>query len=87
MKALPCPPEHWSRFSTLLDHAMDLPETDRGPWLEGLQGSDETLRPWLARVLGSAAGLSTGDFLQASRLTLDTAEDLGPCDTIGPYRL
>jgi hypothetical protein len=86
MTALPCPPQHWGRFSTLLDRAMDLPEPDRAAWLGGLAGEDAALRPWLARVLGSAAGITTGDFLSGPRLS-DLPEDFAPNDTIGPYRL
>jgi serine/threonine-protein kinase len=87
MTTLPCPPEHWSRFSNLLDSAMDLPEPERAAWLQRLGGEDAALRPWLSRVLGSAASISTSDFLDAPRLP-------GQCDAvftagglIGPYRL
>ena len=56
MSSLPCPPEHWERFSELLDSAMDLPEPMRANWLEALTGEDAALRPWLGRVLRGAAG-------------------------------
>ncbi len=63
MTALPCPPQHWSRFSTLLDHAMDLPVPKREAWLNKLRGDDETLRPWLAACWAagqaSARGISS----------------------------
>ena len=71
MNELPCPPQHWSRFSVLLDHAMDLEEVEREGWLRSLQGEDEALRPWLARVLGSAASVSTSDFLERPILPED----------------
>jgi serine/threonine-protein kinase len=87
MTALPCPPQHWSRFSTLLDHAMDLPVPKREAWLNKLRGDDETLRPWLARVLGSGAGVSTGNFLSGARLGAEAPDDFQTGETIGPYRL
>jgi serine/threonine-protein kinase len=87
MNELPCPPQHWSRFSVLLDHAMDLSEVEREGWLRSLQGEDEALRPWLARVLGSAASVSTSDFLERPILPEDLPADFEVGDVIGPYRL
>jgi len=87
MTDLPCPRQHWSRFSVLLDHAMDLPEEMRDSWLGALDGDDADLRPWLARVLGSAASVSTGDFLAGRHMPPDEAADFQPGDLIGPYRL
>jgi tetratricopeptide (TPR) repeat protein len=87
MTDLPCPPQHWSRFSTLLDLAMDLTEVEREDWLRSLQGEDEALRPWLARVLGSAASVSTSDFLENPMLPAEWPADFEVGDVIGPYRL
>jgi serine/threonine-protein kinase len=84
---LPCPPEHWSRFSDLLDRAMDLPEASRPAWLDGLQGDDATLRPWLNRVLNSSASMSTSDFLNAPALAGEPDTAFAAGQTIGPYRL
>jgi hypothetical protein len=63
MSSLPCPPQHWERFSELLDTAMDMAEPRRERWLAALNGPDAELRPWLARVLSSAAAVRTGAFL------------------------
>jgi tetratricopeptide (TPR) repeat protein len=87
MTSLPCPPQHWTRFSALLDAAMDLPEPARDGWLRRLQGQDATLRPWLERVLHSAASISTGDFMQGPRLAEAPGEDFAAGDMLGPYRL
>jgi len=87
MTSLPCPPEHWSRFSDLLDSAMDLPEPDRAIWLQKLHGDDAILRPWLARVLGSAASISTSDFLSSTRLPGQGDAGFAAGELIGPYRL
>jgi serine/threonine-protein kinase len=87
MTSLPCPPEHWSRFSDLLDSAMDLPEPDRAIWLQKLDGNDAVLRPWLARVLGSAASISTSDFLSSTRLPGQGDAGFAAGELIGPYRL
>ncbi len=87
MTDLPCPPEHWSRFSELLDRAMDLPEPARVAWLQALQGPDATLRPWLTRVLNSSASISTSDFLNQPHLSLEKAGGFTAGQSIGPYRL
>lgn len=67
MSSLPCPPQHWERFSELLDLAMDLPPPTLAIWLDALAGDDAELRPWLARVLGGAPGAGTGSFLDRTR--------------------
>jgi len=84
---LPCPPEHWSRFSQLLDIAMELPEPTRVTWLQNLEGADSELRPWLARVLGSAASIVTSDFLDAPHLADPPEQGFAAGDLIGPYLL
>jgi serine/threonine-protein kinase len=66
---------------------MDLTEAERELWLRSLCGEDEALRPWLARVLGSAASVSTSDFLEIPALPEDLAGDFIAGDVIGPYRL
>jgi serine/threonine-protein kinase len=87
MSSLPCPPQHWPRFSTLLDAAMELPEPSRADWLAGLAGPDAEFRPWLARVLGGAAASHTGSFLdRPSRADL-RSEGFRPGACLGPYKL
>jgi hypothetical protein len=86
MSSLPCPPEQWPRFSSLLDAAMDLPDTDRARWLDSLGGEDAALKPWLVRVLTSATNTHTSQFLDHSNLP-PPAETFAPGDAVGPYRL
>ncbi len=85
MAILPCPPGLWPRFSALLDRAMEVPEADREPWLNGLAGDDATVKPWLARVLGHEASMETG-FLTAPAEPSPDAE-ISAGSLIGPYRL
>ncbi|HTZ71094.1 MAG TPA: hypothetical protein VMB71_10630 [Acetobacteraceae bacterium] len=51
MTSLPCPPAQWTRFSALLDAAMELPEPARRAWIDALAGEDAIVKPWLRRVL------------------------------------
>ncbi len=85
MPSLPCPPELWPRFSTLLDSAMNVPEADRNLWLNRLAGDDAELRPWLARVLSRDASMETGFLRQPPDLAPDAT--IVPGTMIGPYRL
>jgi serine/threonine-protein kinase len=92
MTSLPCPPEHWPRFSSLLDLAMDIPPEQRAEWVRRLPDSDAQMRPWLTRVLGAAASVSTNAFLDgppvaAGSLRQDNGEEFSPGDVVGPYRL
>ena len=87
MSSLPCPPQHWKRFSVLLDAAMEVPEPARVDWLEGLGGPDAEFRPWLARVLGGAAASRTGSFLHGPASAGAADEGFQAGDTVGPYRL
>jgi serine/threonine-protein kinase len=86
MHELPCPLTQWPRFSALLDAAMEVPEAARAGWLESLSGDDAAVRPWLERVLGHEAQVSTGQFLRLPELGRDNgAFTTGAC--VGPYRL
>ncbi len=89
MKALPCPPALWPRFSALLDTALELDPAARDIWLDALPAEDAALQPWLAAVL-------QGDGLQAAsgvfeRLPpLPEAEALpafATGDRVGPWLL
>ncbi len=82
---LPCPPALWPRFSLLLDSAMDVPLSERDRWLELLAGDDATLKPWLARVLHSDAGMETGFLRERPDPAPDKPFESGA--VIGPYRL
>lgn len=82
MGGLPCPPDQWTRFSALLDEAIDLPADARAAWLDDLAGEDLSLRPSLARVLGGDPAPST-DFLGPVAALAGFAAG----GTVGPYRL
>jgi serine/threonine-protein kinase len=84
MTSLPCPPDLWARFSTLLDSALELPAPDRIRWLDRLAGEDATLKPWLARVLDTGTDMQSG-FLSQPPLLADRPFVAGV--VIGPYRL
>jgi eukaryotic-like serine/threonine-protein kinase len=85
MMRLPCPPELWARFSSLLDTALDLPEAELADWIERLAGEDAAVKPWLVRVLEAEGALETG-FLRA-RPHLAPHSVLEPGTIVGPYRL
>jgi serine/threonine-protein kinase len=85
MSRLPCPPQHWSRFSALLDEVLDLQESERTAWLRGLAGEDVQIRPWVERVLGSSASVQQHAFLDKASGEPGTAFASG--DQVGPYRL
>jgi serine/threonine-protein kinase len=84
MADLPCPAEDWPRFSALLGAAIEIPEAERGTWLESLDGDDSRLKPWLARVLDDWACPETQDLLAPPRLA---ASGFAAGMIIGPYRL
>jgi len=86
MKALPCPPALWPRFSTRLDEALSLDEPARSAWLETLPPEDAELRPWLAAVLRQGANLATSEALLRPRLPGAETGFAGG-QRLGPWRL
>jgi hypothetical protein len=64
---------------------MDMPASEHASWLERLSGEDASLKPALARVLASAAGLETGYLRE--RPTLAPDGPFAPGVVVGPYRL
>ena len=85
MLRLPCPPAFWPRFSSLLDSALDLPPAARASWLEQLASVDLTLKPMLARVLASQAGMETDYLRELPDLAPDGSFRSGTM--VGPYTL
>jgi serine/threonine-protein kinase len=88
---LPCPPEHWARFSALLDTALAMDAAARPGWLGTLPASDLPVRPFLDEALAAARGAAAADFLSGPALPPgldpDTDEYDRAGDEIGPYRL
>jgi serine/threonine-protein kinase len=86
MRELPCPPALWPRFSALLDEVIDLPDTARAGWLDGLHGEDALLREWLTRVLAADPAFSTAALLRPAGLGAG-GEAFASEVCVGPYRL
>jgi tetratricopeptide (TPR) repeat protein len=87
-------PEDWKQMFELLDTALDLPPEQRDPWLEGLQGDYEKLKPALRDLLAKHATRDSDAFLrdipQFTSLTGINTSPLSspsPGNHIGPYRL
>jgi serine/threonine-protein kinase len=84
MPDLPCPPQLWPRFSTLLDELLDLPPPQRSEFLTGLSGQDADLRPWLMQLLARTDRTGAEDFMSGPS-GLPAMFHQG--DILGPYRL
>jgi serine/threonine protein kinase/tetratricopeptide (TPR) repeat protein len=86
-----CPPELWPQFSALLDEGLDLPHSERGPWLASLDAKHAAVVPWLAAALTEGARLSESGFLQAPVQVPDAVESLSSQfvagEHVGPYQL
>jgi serine/threonine protein kinase/tetratricopeptide (TPR) repeat protein len=87
-------PEDWKQMFELLDTALDLPPNERDPWLDGLPGDYERLKPALRDLLAKHATRDSDAFLrdipQFTSLTGINTSPLGspsPGNHIGPYRL
>ena len=86
MTKLPCPPDLWPAFSALLDEAMDVPDRERPAWLAALGSEHAAVRPWLARVITTAAAAPEPHFLQTP--AGESADpELRAGARIGPYLL
>lgn len=84
----------WAELNRLLDAALDLPESDRMPWVENLGAEYEQLKPRLRdlvrRTARSEAFLATMPKLDTAFLSgpeFGGASALCPGDTVGPYTL
>ena len=91
----------WPAISRLLDDALDLPDSEREPWLARLGDEYASLTPTLRDLLGRRAVIETGDFLKpleriASDVLTGTVQGgtaAGVIDTlregviVGAYRL
>ncbi|WP_293389548.1 serine/threonine-protein kinase [Nevskia sp.] len=87
MKALPCPPELWPRFSALLDTALELDTAARRAWLDTLPADDAALQPWLVAVLQADGLQATGAAFERPMSMVETAPAFVAGDRIGPWLL
>jgi serine/threonine-protein kinase len=87
MAKLPCPPELWPAFSTLLDQVLDLPEGERPRWLAALGAEHAAVRPWLVKILTSSPGTSDPGFLEMPVVNEPAPSDFAADQQVGSYRL
>jgi len=85
---LPCPPELWSEFSTLLDEALEHPPPERLAWVETLGDRHAEVKPWLRLVLKSGDGsVTTTDFLNAPVVDRPLQSEFTPGQRLGHFTL
>src|SRR5262245_50828734 len=82
----------WSALNDLLDRALDLPPTERIPWIDALGQEYDALKPRLRDLISRGADLRSSQILGTIPKLRDLAdEDDGPLpalgDIVGPYRL
>ena len=82
-KKHPLDPEAWKAISRLLDIAIDLPDAERGAWLDRLEPHEAAYRGVIEDLLEAQARADAEGFL-ASPVTLD---GFRRGLEIGPYRL
>lgn len=91
-------PHEWALLRSLLDEALALPATQRGPWLQALdEARAQGLKPRLQSLLAIATDgeLATGLRLLETLPKVETGQFAPPPggateqpgDTVGPYRL
>ncbi len=81
----------WPRLLNLLEQALDLPSSERGPWLSALD-LPATLRESLASLIEERQSIETSGFLAEMPALADSADAhapgrFGPGTLIGPWRL
>jgi len=86
MAKLPCPPELWPEFSSLLDRALDLPTTEQLRWVDSLGAEHDAVRPWLRQLLSTDTPPSTRDFLDVV-VHQNPPTAFGSGQIIGPFAL
>ena len=77
-------PSRWARIKEVFSAALEMPEAERGAYLETACGGDEELRREVERMLVDSAGESLPD--PAADL-LATAADLAPGEMLAQYRI
>jgi serine/threonine-protein kinase len=87
MAKLPCPPELWPAFSTLLDQALDLPDLERPGWLDSLGAEHAAVRPWLVKILASNPANSDPGFMETPAGSGVASAEFVADQQVGPYRL
>ena len=94
MADLSMDPAEWEQLNGLLDEALDLPEAERGRWLDGLGPEHEALKPRLRTLLAhaeqgeTAKPLGTLPKLDIPETDASHGATSGRTgESIGPYRL
>ncbi len=85
-------PDALKRLSTLLDAALELPEPQRGAWLDALSGESLALAPKLRDLLARHASRETAELIDRAPVFTVAGEDPGAAlfkagEAIGRYRL
>jgi non-specific serine/threonine protein kinase/serine/threonine-protein kinase len=80
-------PERWAQVKRLMQAALDVPEAERGVWLETAAGGDAALRGEVESLL--AAHRDASGFLDGPAPLPEPAASacLQPGERIGPYRI
>jgi serine/threonine-protein kinase len=79
--------ERWGELSQQLDHVLDLPEAERGPWVAQLRGKDPEMAGLLEQALKIRGGEAFNQFLEGrSPLSGEAAAETSLIGRqIGPY--
>jgi serine/threonine protein kinase/tetratricopeptide (TPR) repeat protein len=80
---------HWQRVQTLFHAAVEMPEAERRPWLEGAAAGDAALVEDVMRLLveDEAAGALDRGLAPLADAVLDPPSPHRPAETFGPYRI
>lgn len=88
MKALPCTPAEWPRFSALLDQCLDLAPEARAAWIDALEADDRRFAPTLRALLRNEARSAESGWLdRPPSIDAEDAPSVVEGQRIGPWRL
>lgn len=87
MKALPCTPADWPRFSALLDQCLDLAPEARAAWIDALDADDRRFAPTLRALLQDNARSAESGWLERPPAITAEPSAMAEGERIGPWRL
>jgi serine/threonine-protein kinase len=87
MIKLPCPPELWPAFSTLLDEALALPDEELARWFAALGPEHAAVRPYLAKVMATSSVALERPFARPVSLGEAVAGEFAKGQVVGGYLL